>query len=286
MSTCLTKVYKLFLTFLFSQALSVQAAMVIRDYDPARHDRFYSGVDKAFIADDYDLSGVGRSGEHWATMISDSYFLSANHYHPGVGSSVTFWESNNFAGPNHSYTVASGQRVGSTDLWVGRLAATAAASIARYAIPVFPSEISYLGQTLYNYGKDHRVGRNVSDGIVTISTGGSTGRTLVYDYDNNDVPSVGGDETFLQGGDSGSSTFIARDSELFLTGIHWAITNEFPGFEGEFSVDSFVPRYINDINALLANGGESLSLHLIPEPSAILPAALFITALMCRRRRG
>jgi hypothetical protein len=260
--------------------------MIVRDYDPARHDRFYSGVDGAFIAAAFDLSGVGRSGEHWATMVSDSYFLSANHYHPGIGSTVTFWESNDLAGTSHSYTVASGQRIGSTDLWVGRLAGAAAASIARYAIPVFPSEIGYLGQIVYSYGKDHRVGRNVIEGIATVAVDGSTGRTLWFDYDNNDLPSVGGDETFLQGGDSGSSSFIARDSELFLTGIHWAITDEFPGFEGEYWIDTFVPRYINEINSFLAEGGETLSLFAIPEPSAVIPVALSIIALLCRRSRS
>ena len=61
-----------------------------------KHDRFYDGADRAFVAEDLGLSGVGH-GHGWATMISPQYFLSANHLHPRPGTQVTFWETNSNA---------------------------------------------------------------------------------------------------------------------------------------------------------------------------------------------
>jgi hypothetical protein len=56
------------------------AAMDIRVYDPARHDRFYAGpAPDDTLRDAGDWSGVGQSGVTWATMVSPTFFLSANH---------------------------------------------------------------------------------------------------------------------------------------------------------------------------------------------------------------
>jgi hypothetical protein len=260
------------------------ATMIVRSYEPSRHDRFYSGGDKAFVAEDYDLSGVGRSGVYWAALISDSYFLSANHsdYHPHVGSSVTFWETNNPLGASHSYTVAGGQRIGNTDLWVGWFDEVVHSSIARYSVLDLANESDYLGRDLYNYGKNHRVGRNIGDVIADYTEGLATGRTIWFDYDNDDNPSVGGDETYIQVGDSGSSTFIVYDGELTLLGIHWSITSS-TNSEGESSIDSFVPRYIDEINAVLAAKGQSLDV--VPEPCSVVLAAIGLLGLAVYFRR-
>jgi hypothetical protein len=240
---------------------STRATTVVRDYQPARHDRFYTGTDKAFVGDPYSFSGVGLSSDgRWATLVSDNFFISATHYHPTNGATVTFWETNLSLGPSHTYTVAGGQQIGSTDLWVGWLNTAADADLARYAVLDLALPADYLNRVLYNYGVSHRVGRNVGDSISLLSIAVSTGQTLWFDYDNSDVPSVGGDETWLQSGDSGAPTFTVFDGQLTLLGIHWAIavtptTN---------SIDTLVPWYIENINAVLDD--QSQSLQVIPEP--------------------
>ncbi len=65
------------------------ADLTVRGYSPLLHDRFNNH--SSFIGSGIDWSGVGRSsGGRWATMISDTYFLSAAHFPPGVGDTLTF----------------------------------------------------------------------------------------------------------------------------------------------------------------------------------------------------
>ena len=272
------------LGFITAFALAASGNTVIRNYQPMRHDRFYTGNDKAFVGDPYDFSGVGFTGTYWATLISDCYFISATHHHAALNDSVTFWETNNQSGPSHTYSVLGGQQIGGTDLWVGWLNTAVDSSIARYSVLDLPTYPDYSGLTLYNYGLTHRVGRNVLDDYGFLTVAPSTGFVMGYDYDNNDTPSVGGDETFLQGGDSGAPSFTVFDGKLTALGIHWAITDAFPGTdEGESSYDTFVPTYIGALNGVLADKGQSVSV--VPEPSAALFVLLGATGLACRHRR-
>jgi hypothetical protein len=198
----------LLIASMLSLPTSVRGEMIVRDYRPARHDRFYSGSDKAFVGASYDFSGVGVGNRgHWATLVSDNCFLSAYHRRPVLGEQVKFWSSNVQAGPSFSYTVTGGTRVGRTDIWVGWFEKPVDTSILRYPVLVLRAVKSYISLSLLNYGMNHKVGRNVLDRLVWFTYGGSTGLSVLYDYDNNDDPSVGGDETWLMGGDSGAPSF-------------------------------------------------------------------------------
>ncbi|NTU53147.1 MAG: hypothetical protein HGA97_05490 [Chlorobiaceae bacterium] len=242
-------------SMVFIPSLS-RGAMIVREFTPTRHDRFFDGSTKDFVGATYDFSGVGTSTTgRWATLLSDNCFLSALHLHPEVGEKVTFWATNTLAGPSHTYTVTGGMRIGMTDLWVGWFdkSVTVDPSIARYPVPRLTAGKEYLGWQLFNYGLLHRVGRNVLDKLAKFVVGSSTAVAAWYDYDNKDVPSTGGDETYLEGGDSGAPSFAVLDSELFLIGIHWGITSYKVG-----SIDTFVPAYFYDINKVLAERGQSL----------------------------
>ena len=255
---------------------STAFSITIRDYQPLRHDRFYTGNDKAFVGDPYDFSGVGLSNNGtWASLISDSYFISANHFHPSSG--VTFWEDNSLSGPSHSYTIAGGQQIGSTDLWVGWFTSTVDASIARYPILDLPLANDYIGLVGYNYGITNRVGLNVIEDVQFISPGFPNSYVFIYDYDNNDVPSVGGDETFLETGDSGAPSFSISSGMLALTGVH-------AGIDSPLFADTAIPAYIAEINAVLDDQGQSVTL--VPEPGAgmlIFAGMGWITGTIRRR---
>jgi hypothetical protein len=111
---------------------------------------------------------------------------------------------------------------------------------------------------------------------------------LWFDYDNNDFPSVGGDEAYLWYGDSGAPTFGLVNDELVLLGIHWSITDGGSGnYEGDSSIDSFVPSYVSSIDAGMSALGESILLTAIPEPGgySICVAAALAVGLIRRRGR-
>ncbi len=251
--------------------------MVIREFAALRHERFYAGMDKAFVGDPYDFSGVGRGATgQWATMISDCFFISANHAHPGIGTNVTFWETNSVSDPTHTYSVLGGQQILGTDLWVGFFASAVDPNLMRYPILDLPNASDYIGLTAFNYGVDHRVGLNVVEDVQFIGPAFPNQVSFFYDYDDNDTPSVGGDETFLQGGDSGAPSFTIAAGLLALTGIH-------AGIASPIFVDGAVPAYITEINDVLDDKGQTLTL--IPEPTSAALLLLGATAMFGVRRR-
>jgi len=257
--------------------------MTIRNYSAASHSRFYTGADKNFIGALYDFSGVGYSSDgRWATLVSDNYFISAAHLHPATAQTVTFCTSNDPKGTKYTYTVAGGTKIGSTDLWIGWFDTTVNPAIERYPILTLPENNDYVGLELYNYGKQDLVGRNVVEFLCSSSCGGSTGFVAGYDYDNHDALSVGGDETYIITGDSGAPSFTVFDSNLTLFGIHWSHTSSV-AVEGAISYDTFVPKYVDEVNAVLASGGQSL--EAVPEPGMIWYLMVIAGALVLQRRR-
>lgn len=238
-------------------SVSGRSELIVRNYSSGRHDRFYIGIDKNFVGASYDFSGVGLSSSgNWATLVTDNSFLSSAHRHPVPGETVTFWATNDLAGASYTYTVKGGTRIGMSDLWLGWFDSTVTvnSSIIRYQVPVLVARKDFIGLELYNYGKPHRVGRNVLDKIVPAQIGNTIGVTALYDYDNKDVPSVGGDETWLKAGDSGAPSFAVLNSRLVFIGTHWAVSHNPFG-----SIDTFIPVYVDHINRVLSKMGQSLS---------------------------
>jgi hypothetical protein len=204
----------------------------VQGYSANLHDRFYAGADRAFIGQAYDWSGVGQNGT-WATMISPTYFVSANHYHPG-GGTVTFYEDNTTKHP-HTYTIDSTFAANSGDLFLGRLTAPIPASdhINYYPILKLNSDSQYVGRDIFVYGLPTRVGRNT----ITTVTG-----TMEYDYNTyGDSATVGADEAYLASGDSGAPSFTVYGGVLTLLGTHRSHTDAPPPSDGWWSLDNFVP---------------------------------------------
>lgn len=252
-------------------------ALALRQYSPARHDRFYAGPDKAFVGDAYNWSGVGRRTDnqaHWATMISPSYFISANHYHPGTNHTLRFYHGNDPAGTYEDRTVQGGSRIGSTDLWVGRLTESVSDDVATYSVLIHPDTSYYEDQVMFIFGRSNtspshtnmRMGRNELNYV--------SGTHLWWSYDD---PGLGPDECMTQSGDSGGGSFMVYDDQPMLLGIHHYVNG-----------DTFVPFYIDEINAILAAGGESLSVARVPEPTTgwLAASSMMLAAALIRRRRG
>ena len=232
--------------------------LYIRDYDPARHDRFYEGADRVFLGEIYNWSGVGvvrEDGEieAWATMVAAQYFLSAHHRHPEPGDVLTFWEGNDPAGPRHEYLVDNWSLVPTcdghdTDLYLGRLAEPIPPEhhIAFYTVLDLGSDDAYPGLDIFVYGAPGRLGINQIDRINKVSRGDWL--FPVFEFGYNPCGGAGGDEAYVVEGDSGAPSFVGCDGLLLLVGIHSTNQGNLP-LNGVRARDSFIYPFIGQFNA-------------------------------------
>jgi len=287
-----------------------QAAMLIENFSAASDDRFANSA--AFIGSGWDWSGVGRaSNSTWGTMITQSVFLSATHYHPGVGNQMTFFAGNDPAGTPVTRTVVSGQQIGTSDLWLGFLNTTLPPTITSYdfsrtalseanfgvsALYNQPAFLSGLTPTQAGYGAvpatKQTVGTNRLEGFgqnVTVP-GGSTGDVLLT------VQNQPGDGLFgftstryeaqPQGGDSGSPLMIFAGDRLMLAGITWAIgtadIDPSPTWVADRPIAAFTytGSYTDGIVALVPE------LASVPEPESSLATAVLLAGGLLPRRRS
>jgi hypothetical protein len=108
--------------FFLAVASPLFAALVIDGRTDAANNRYAN--DPSFIAGDI-LSGLGRSIDNsngkWGTLVSANVFIGAFHWSPQVGDTLTFYASNDPAGPTATRTVIGARRMGTSDIWVGVL---------------------------------------------------------------------------------------------------------------------------------------------------------------------
>lgn len=240
--------------------------------------RFYTGSDRDFQWEAYDWSGVGRSSDgHWATMISDTYFLSANHYHPEVvdGATIEFWPGND-AGTSYTYALEGGQQIVG-DIWLGWLTEplNPADGITTYPLLMLDTLGAYLGLDVLLYGGAHYVGANEIGGFTTSATGYFD---VLYPYDDPHIPY----EAIVTGGDSGAPTFVPYKGSLALVGTHWYWYDLDGDKIPHGSGDPFLPYYAGDIQNVMV--GESLTF--VPEPGSVWLLLVSLLAAGGGRRRG
>lgn len=259
----------LLLTFgIFSdtaRAISIQALSLKRDF------RYYVGADKAFAGDPYNWSGVTRTvfqkapdgvtqwGGKWATMVSPSYFLSANHWHPANGETLRFYHTNNPSGTYEDRVVLSGQLIDGFDLWLGKLSTPVSSAVAKYPILLLANDAAYVGKPFFI------LGRPTSDNSSTSPTQVHMGKNWIdmvapptFTWGNS-ASTLPGKAITCEGGDSGGSSFIISHGVPTVLGIHWHAL-----------ADSFVPRNISAINAAMLASGEQVTVQNTYYPPPVL----------------
>ncbi|MGJ8655191.1 MAG: PEP-CTERM sorting domain-containing protein [Akkermansiaceae bacterium] len=257
-------------------------AIQIDNQTSATNDRFSNNSN--FIANDIDLSGVGISNNStWATMVSENVFLSANHFHPNTGNIITFYAGNDPLGSSITRTVSGGQRIGTTDIWVGTLDSPIAPGYAFYDIALS----SNIGQSAYLTGRSANsipsapsfaIGRNTLEAPAPTdpqpNVEGSTANAILASYTSSALLPY---ESLLQGGDSGAPLFVHNDftNETTLVGTNWIVAQasflDSNGFT-DLSADRAAIQTIIDANA-------------VPEPSSITLFSLASLLLITKRRR-
>ncbi|MEM9347209.1 MAG: PEP-CTERM sorting domain-containing protein [Planctomycetota bacterium] len=233
------------------------------------NDRFAN--DPSFIANNYDLSGVGRSeGGRWGTLVSRNVFVSANHFPPSTtNGSLTFYKTNDPTGESININVASGQRIGNSDVWVGVLERPVPVGYAVYDFATadinntsqFNNSVYHdlnaflVGQSPFNnFGgaRDVAVGRNVLDFFPNVNAEGTTDRSIAASINNaQDVTYEAGLVQF----DSGAPLLVDlnendNDYSLQLVGANWYVGTlsgtELNGF-------TYLGNYDTQIQAIIDN---------------------------------
>ncbi len=275
---------------LFFAGNSAVFGIEILGYTAAEHDRFENSA--SFIGASFDFSGVGRSsGNHWVTMISDTYFITAEHFRP-TNNNVRFYYTNDPLGGFEERTVDSGYGLeigpAGSDIWIGRLTSATSSNVTSYDLfepdPLTDAELL----NIYTVGKaagggydNLRLGTNQIDlssvGVRNTTGGGGVMNSQAYSFTYNSIPAFNSDESFFESGDSGAPTFVEVGGELQLIGIHSERLDIGGGgaSNGDVSYDSFVGAYGDEIRA-----------EAIPEPgTALLLGVGSMFVLFNRRQR-
>lgn len=261
-------------------------ALYIDGYTPAHNDRFVGGdisqPNATFLGVPYDLSGIAVDAG--AVMISPHYFVTAAH--TGSPGSLTFV---NTLGQPVTKTVASstvlltGDVV--SDLRIGQLAddsgLTAADHVSYYPLIVQPEQW-YVGQQLFVYGQNNQAGLNtigfIDDG--DFGNGASLTRLVGYFYDSaNPYP----DQTRLVGGDSGKPLGMIWDGQYIPLGAHFGVATA--SSTVTVSASSFIPYYLDQINAYMASSNEQVTILSVPEPAVAGVVTTIALLLLGARRR-
>lgn len=285
------------LLFLALSALTARAVSIV-NYNAAVNDRFASGYPTTptangsvnFVGAGLDWSGVGWDSalpSRSVAMISDQYFVFANHYQPG--STIQFLSP--ILGTVVSYSVQSATRLNSpvngqpSDFSIGKLTTplNPAHGIAVYPVLDLPTLNDYLGVQVMIYGhggiagtNSPRIGLNEIDDFFHFDLNGhllDNSFFAVYDFDTG---STG--QAQFEGGDSGSPTFAYLYGQLALVGTHSGTA-----VDGgtSYSLDNFIPVYLSQLNTL----GVNFTVTNVPEPARAVLMLAGAAALAMRRRR-
>lgn len=237
------------------------SALVIRQYNANRHNRFtgYPSnpvINPQFLFASHDFSGVGWNTSNTNfqyTLVSPMHFVGANHIKPGIGHNLRFVATD---GTIRNYTVAAtvpiknamGQN---SDLFIGRLTVPIASSdnVSFHPYLNLNNDAAYVGEDVMFFGKPARAGtQTITQITYSQSSGTNQTRTLRTIYN----PFFGDDDdAHLEVGDSGSPVFIDHNGIAAIVGTHSLVGNN--GVITNHS--NFVPFYADKLNTVMATHG-------------------------------
>jgi hypothetical protein len=271
------------------------AAIAIDGYSSPAPENNRFANDPSFILNGKDLSGVSIADNgRWVTMISANVFLSAQHYYPINGTSVSFYAGNDPLLSPVTRSIAYSEQIANSDLRIGYLNQALPGSIGSLAYatqnttnnntnPNGPNAANaesfinspYYLENAYLFGRspesytvsqDMAVGRNVIDRMRTFSDSPNPDiHTFATDYDVGAVTY----EAQLVGGDSGAPMLVDDGfGGLTLVGINWYVYD--PDWAiGDGNGVSYVGNYSDQIDGFLA-------VHSIPELSSLALLSILI----------
>lgn len=241
-------------------------AVEIRDYVPARHDRFIgfpttpSWNDSAWYGS-RSFSGVGwvpsdPDHKRQVALVSPLHAVCATHYPPPVGTTIRFL---NLDGVTVDRTVAvltpiKNDLDQNSDLTLMTLSAPLAAGDKVVPLPYLnlADPAGYIGLSLTAFGWHAKAGSGTIAGFGDLEeTFVNKTRVMTFEYQK-----LAGnqDDCYLEIGDSGSPTFGTANGTPALLGTHTAVDDNTDPVK-RTSFDTFVPYYIDGLNAAMASSG-------------------------------
>lgn len=268
--------------------LQSSPGLQVRSYSASLHDRFLDfpsapTANPDFIYGDVDLTGVGWyiapsntavERRRQFTLISPKHFVGAYHFRPSANGSLSFLSED---GVVRTYAIESLSAIlnsdgDPSDLVLGTLETEVAPDDGINFQPFLSlPEAGYTGQELIFMGHRRpgtptlRAGRAVFQARSQFGEGTAIGantgikRTEVFSwtYQENSLLFTGNpNDSYTEGGDSGSPSLAAIDGQGAIVGIHTAagtasvlISNQ------NISYDTFVPFYVDQVNEKIAESG-------------------------------
>jgi hypothetical protein len=260
----------------------------VRSYSSTLHDRFLAfpsapAANPDFIYSDVDLTGVGWyiapsntavERRRQFTLISPKHFVGAYHFRPSANGSLSFLAGD---GVVRTYAIESLSAILNSDgepsdLVLGTLDTEVGPNEGINFQPFLSlPEAGYTGQELIFMGHRRpgtptlRAGRAIFQARSQFGEGTPIGantgikRTEVFSwtYQENSLLFTGNvNDSFTEGGDSGSPSLANVDGRGAIVGIHTAAGTASVLISSQnISYDTFVPFYVDQINEKTATAG-------------------------------
>lgn len=288
---------RIFYCFLLAYVSPLGAAISIDGFSSATNDRFANHG--SFILDGFDLSGVAIADSgRWVTMVSPNVWISANHFFPAEGTSVTFYATNDPNGSQVSRTIQASERISNSDIQIGTLNKGLPSNYAYY--PYFTSDVPFSTNTslVPNLGihfgrsptswansQDMAVGFNEIDlWLNPVSSAGTTDGAIATTVDSSGDANYSLFESSLAAGDSGAPLFRNLSGQLTIVGTNWFIgtidPDNTPSSGDEYDVNG--ATYTGNYDTLITSYVDA---HPVPEPAhfALILALLCLFFRKCRQ---